>query len=67
MIDSLMEVLAQLTTFVDGFLYSHPVALLIVAGYLMVNILLFALTKGKEFAIAGYAGALFLIPFLKFG
>lgn len=67
MVESFMNILGQLTTFVDGFLYSHPVPLLIVAGYLGVNILLFAVTKGKEFVIAGYTGALFLIPFLKLG
>lgn len=67
MIETLIDTLEQLTTFVDSFLYAHPVALLLVAGYIMLNILLFMVTKGKEFVIAGYTGALFLIPFLKFG
>ncbi len=54
---------------VDGIstvLHTHTVALLIVAIYILFNVLMYATTKGKEFCWAGYTGALFLIPFIKF-
>lgn len=63
---TMIELLETATKFVDTFLYSHTIALSIVAAYVLFNAVMFAVTKGKEFAWAGYTGALFLIPFLKF-
>jgi hypothetical protein len=45
----------------------NTVPLMIIATYIFLNVGLYFHTRGKEFAIAGYSGALFLIPFLKFG
>ena len=42
----------------------NPMTLLMVAGFIVCNIGLYLVTRGKEFAISGYAAALFLIPFL---
>jgi hypothetical protein len=42
-----------------------PMPLLIVAGYAATSLLLFGLTKGKEFLIAGYSSVLFLAPFIR--
>ena len=41
-----------------------PVPLLIVAAYAGCAVVLYGLTKGKEFLIAGYSSMLFLIPFI---
>ena len=41
-----------------------PAPLLIVAGYAGASVLLYGLTRGKEFLIAGYSSVLFLAPFI---
>jgi hypothetical protein len=63
---TLIELLDVASKFVGTFLHSHTVALSIVAVYVLFNAVMFAVTKGREFAWAGYTGALFLLPFIKF-
>jgi hypothetical protein len=63
---TLIGLLEAATKFVDSFLYSHTTALSIVAVYILFNMVMFAITKGREFVWSGYTGALFLIPFIKF-
>ncbi|MDB5327068.1 MAG: hypothetical protein JWM57_2637 [Phycisphaerales bacterium] len=41
-----------------------PAPLLIVAGFASASVLLYGLTRGKEFLIAGYSSVLFLVPFI---
>ncbi len=48
-------------------LLQNSLPLLIVAGYLALNGIAYFFTKGKEFAIVGWTGLFFLIPFIKFG
>ncbi|MBC7783596.1 MAG: hypothetical protein H7144_07130 [Burkholderiales bacterium] len=43
----------------------NPLPLFLVAGYFLTNVALYFLTKGKEFAIVGYTGLVFLIPFVR--
>ena len=43
---------------------SNPVPLYAVAAFAMLNMGLFYFTRGKEFAIGGFASALYLVPFL---
>ena len=40
--------------------------LLVVAGLMLVSALLYGITRGKEFAIGGYAAVLFIYPFIQF-
>lgn len=42
-----------------------PAPLMVVAGYAGLSLLLYGLTKGKEFLIAGYSSVLFLAPFIR--
>ena len=43
----------------------NPLPLLLVATFIVANLGLFVLTRGKEFAIGGLAAAMFMVPFLK--
>ena len=64
----------QILHFIHSFMLSHapallsnPIPLLVVATYLLGNAVCYFFTKGKEFAIVGWAAVLFLIPFIKIG
>jgi hypothetical protein len=62
---SLLELFQIAVDSIGTVLHSHTAALLIIAGYLLINVLAYFLTKGREFAFAGWTGALLLIPFIK--
>ena len=42
----------------------NPVPLLLVASFALMNLGLYFFTRGKEFAIGGFASTLFMVPFL---
>ncbi|HEX8325098.1 MAG TPA: hypothetical protein VF595_14430 [Tepidisphaeraceae bacterium] len=45
---------------------SHsPTPLLIVAAYAAGSVVLYGLTRGREFLVTGYASVLFLVPFIR--
>ena len=44
---------------------ASPVPLLVVAGYAGSSLVLYGLTRGKEFLIAGYSSVMFLVPFIR--
>jgi hypothetical protein len=45
-------------------LHRNENILLLVAAFMVANAILYGFTRGKEFAIGGYASALFIVPFL---
>lgn len=46
--------------------HQSPAPLLLVAAFVGASVLLYGLTRGKEFLIAGYSSVLFLAPFVQF-
>lgn len=44
-----------------------PAPLLLVAGFAGASGILYGLTRGREFLIAGYSSVLFLVPFVRLG
>jgi len=64
--NSLMHTLEILVHWVNSILWQNPGAFLVIASFIAVNVLMYFLTRGREFAITGYAGVLFLLPFVKF-
>lgn len=47
-------------------LFQNSGAFALIAAYIMVSVVLYFISRGKEFIIAGYAGVLFFLPFLKY-
>jgi hypothetical protein len=46
--------------------FASPLPLLLVGAFALASVVLYVVTQGKEFAIFGYAGLLYLIPFVQF-
>lgn len=62
---SIYDLFQMMVDAVGTILHQHTAALLIIAAYVMINVMAYFLTKGREFAFAGWTGALLLIPFIK--
>ena len=66
----MIEILTQTVSQVSH-LFATPagqptLALLTVGAYAAAGLILYSLTRGKEFLIAGYSSVLFLAPFVNF-
>jgi hypothetical protein len=62
----IVEIFHLIMSYIVPSLQRNEGVLLVVAGFMLLNALLYGITRGKEFAIGGYASVLFIYPFIQF-
>lgn len=70
MIDRTFDVVRQIPVWIaQHFALLAPMQemfCLVIAGFILLNLVLYFCTRGKEFAIVGFSAVLFLLPFVRF-
>ena len=64
MSQTLTDIVAAVSHAVSATASQSSVPLMVVASYAGTALVLYGLTRGREFLIAGYSSALFLVPFI---
>ena len=66
MTPKIAEIFHLIMTHIVPSMHRNEGVLILVAGFMLLNALLYGITRGKEFAIGGYASVLFIFPFIQF-
>ena len=63
--------MSTLTAFISQHLApsvaTNPLPLLMIGAFILVNLVLFGMTRGREFLVMGYSAIVFLLPLVRFG